>query len=671
VASVVARQQPAWRAAATVAARVARDRRDILVVVLLTAIAFALRVRGFGEGLGNDELLTLDNTQGRGLLGVLDVVANGPDDEPLEKNPPLFFVLAWAGTHLGDPLSWIRLPSLVLGTATVPLVFLLGRRTVGPAAALVGAGFIALSPFAVYYGIEARAYGTLLFLSALSVLVLLTALESARARWWVAYAAAVAAVLYTHYTGVAVIAAQGAWALWCWRARWRGLLAAYAGAAAAFAPWLPYVQSSPDHFGPMARLVRIDHWDAFLQWVAGSPEARLSRLPGTPALMLLGCALAVALVTRLLAARPRGPAAAPQAGHHARERVLVLVLALAGPVFSLLYGVVSDDLFLFPRNMSASLPFAALALGWALTRPPAPWTAATVVLAAAGIGLGAAQTLRKEAHRPDFPGVARLLDERAGPRDLVLLHGAGLDPFILGWTIARYFERPHPRDGADVREASLTRAFDRRRGKGRVFVVELETRTPVQPPSVAGWEAVGHQRLPGLRALTVVAYEELRPRGRALAGGRLLRAGRVPVRVAPGALRGVVDTSTASARAVTLTGWAATAQQRPVDQVLVFAGDRLAAAGVPTLRRPDVSSSAPDELGFELALPSELARRRRGPIRVVATAGDVAAPVPFGCHPGVPQVLGCSASPAGAARQEPAFPVCDHGSAWTSCGPAG
>jgi hypothetical protein len=204
-----------------------------------------------------------------------------------------------------------------------------------------------------------------------------------------------------------------------------------------------------------------------------------------------------------------------------------------------------------------------------------------------------------------------------------------------------YLERKHPRDGADTRETSVVRAFDRRRGRGRVFLVELESRGGVQPPAVPGWEAVDHRRLPGLRALTVVAYKELRPGGRALVRGRLLRPGRPPDPVVPGALRGLVDTSTSGPRAISVFGWATTARRRPVDRVLLFVGDRLAAAGVPTLRRPDVSSSAPGDLGFSMALPPDLVRRAREPVRVVATAGGVAAPIAFSCHHGAPQAVGC------------------------------
>ena len=51
-----------------------------------------------------------------------------------------------------------RLPSLLAGTATIPLVFLVGDRTVGRRAGLVAAALVALSPFMIYYSAEARGY---------------------------------------------------------------------------------------------------------------------------------------------------------------------------------------------------------------------------------------------------------------------------------------------------------------------------------------------------------------------------------------------------------------------------------------------------------------------------------------------------------------------------------
>ena len=422
------------------------------VLAALTVLAFGLRARGLREGLYIDEQLTLMDVSGRDLVGVLDIVANGPRGDPVEKNPPLFFVLAWLSVKVGEPTTSVRLPSLVFGTACVPLVFLIGRRTVGRAAGLVAAGLMALSPFAIYYGIEARGYALLMFLSALSTLLLLKAVELRRPAWWVGYALAVTGILYTHYLGVFVVAAQGAWTLWYQRACWRALVLSYVGAALAFAPWLPHIQPAPDHFGPIARFFGVGYGDALLQWMTGHPELSYRDVPGVPALLLLGSGVAIGLLARLIN-RPRRPPESSRA--LAPGGVLVLILAAASPIGALAYGVAGDDIFLFPRNLTASLPFAALALGWALTPRDRAVAVVTVGLAAAGLGIAAGKTLEDEHHRPDYPGVAKLLDERAGTDDLVFYHGGGIDPAVLDETVSRYFERHHLEAGADAQPVGL------------------------------------------------------------------------------------------------------------------------------------------------------------------------------------------------------------------------
>ena len=54
-----------------------------------------------------------------------------------EITPPLSFLLVWLRTRLGHSPELLRLPSLIAGTATIPIVYLVGVRTVGRMAALV------------------------------------------------------------------------------------------------------------------------------------------------------------------------------------------------------------------------------------------------------------------------------------------------------------------------------------------------------------------------------------------------------------------------------------------------------------------------------------------------------------------------------------------------------
>ena len=105
------------------------------------------------------------------------------------------------------------MPSLLAGVATVPLVYVLGRADGGRAAALAGTALFALSPFAIFYASEARAYALMTLLVVLSTLSLLRALETNDRRWWAAFTLLPAAAMYAHYTAVFVLAAQAGWAL--------------------------------------------------------------------------------------------------------------------------------------------------------------------------------------------------------------------------------------------------------------------------------------------------------------------------------------------------------------------------------------------------------------------------------------------------------------------------
>lgn len=208
-------------------------RVDWLVVGALTVVALVLRVLFLGDSLLDDELYMYRIVHHTSVGTMLNLIRH------TEKTPPLFFLAPWVTVKLGDPTEWMRVPSLISGTACVPLGYVLGTRTVGRKAGVVGAAFLTLAPFGIYYGHNARAYAGLAFFSALSTLCLLTAVETNRRRWWVMYGVAAAAVLYTHYTGVFVLVIQAVWACWAHRERLRALLVVNALVLVAYTPWIP------------------------------------------------------------------------------------------------------------------------------------------------------------------------------------------------------------------------------------------------------------------------------------------------------------------------------------------------------------------------------------------------------------------------------------------------
>ena len=269
----------------------------------ITLLGLALRVAGLGQSLYGDELYTYRALVDHGLGDALRSVYR------TEDTPPLFFVLAWAAAKAGDPTLWLRVPSLVLGTAAIPLTYLIGLRTVGRAGALIGAALLALAPFAVFYAGEARAYAALVFFVALSTLALLRVVEGGRRGWWLVLAGAVAAALMTHYTALFVVAAQAGWALWRAPALRRRLLVAHALAALPLV--LLLVSGTEASVGEVSALFPLTVDTVAGQTaraLAGLPFEPLRDVPGVPGAVLVAIAVIAVVAGALSPARPAAPA---------------------------------------------------------------------------------------------------------------------------------------------------------------------------------------------------------------------------------------------------------------------------------------------------------------------------------------------------------------------------
>src|SRR5918997_951487 len=204
------------------------------IVGALTLAGFALRVLLARQSLVADELATLWMVSGRSFG---DMVAAVHTDA--EITPPLSFAASWLTSRIAETPELLRAPSVLAGTATIPLVYAVGVRTVGRRAGQLAAALTALSPFMLHYSSEARGYALMMLFALSSTLALLIAVEDGRARWWTAYAAASLAAALSHYTCVFVLAAQLGWVLWAHPAARRPALLANAAGAAGFLPWLP------------------------------------------------------------------------------------------------------------------------------------------------------------------------------------------------------------------------------------------------------------------------------------------------------------------------------------------------------------------------------------------------------------------------------------------------
>lgn len=167
-------------------------------------------------------------------------------------HPPLFYVLLHLWMGLGEQLLTLRLLPVLIGTANIALLALLGRAIIQDwRVSLVAAAFMAVSPAQIFYCQQVRMYSLLVF--AVLVTTLLTLWAWRKGGWfrWGAASLGVAMGFYTHFYAPFSTLALNVWAaLVSWQqrhiawGRWAGLVAAQGGGLALFLPFLPQMQNN-------------------------------------------------------------------------------------------------------------------------------------------------------------------------------------------------------------------------------------------------------------------------------------------------------------------------------------------------------------------------------------------------------------------------------------------
>ena len=331
----------------------------------------------------------------------------------------------------------MRLPSLVAGTATIPLVYLLGVRTVGRAAGLVAAAVMALSPFMIYYSGEARAYALMIAFVTATALALLAAIRTGRTRWWVIYAVCSCAALYTHYTSVFPLFGLALWVLWKQRQALRACALANIGVLIGFAPWIPGFIA--DNNSPTTKLLSALQPFAFdpvtralEQWAVGYPYVPVSSVPGDLARALTAAGVLVALAAggvrlwRIL--RTARGSLATSLRLIPEGAALVAILALATPVGEAFFSAIGTNL-LGARNLNAGWPGLAVAIGGIVAAAGVPLSLGCAALVIGGYAIGAVKSLDSDVSRADYAGVARAIEQRWKPGDVVVDGASVVGPY--------------------------------------------------------------------------------------------------------------------------------------------------------------------------------------------------------------------------------------------------
>ena len=148
-----------------------------------------------------DQLSRLFQYQNQSCSEIADALAQQ------SSHPPLFFCLMhqWLGLIQQLPFADIslaiqlRLLPAILGIIAVFALYHLNQESFSPRAGLVGAGLMAVSPFAVYLSQEARQYSLGLILVTIALFALIKIIKQGGLIYWLLWGITNSLGIYTHY----------------------------------------------------------------------------------------------------------------------------------------------------------------------------------------------------------------------------------------------------------------------------------------------------------------------------------------------------------------------------------------------------------------------------------------------------------------------------------------
>jgi 4-amino-4-deoxy-L-arabinose transferase-like glycosyltransferase len=415
---------------------------SVVWVLALTFLAFVLRAWRLGyQPLWWDEGWTVYFA----TSGVGEMMAR----TAIDIHPPFYYLVLHFWTLLAGPGAVaVRLFSAVLGTLSVPLLFLVGRRLLGVKPALMAALTLAVAPFHVYYSQEARMYGLVTLLVLASTYLFLLLLEPGqdpRFGWvrWVLYVVVTSLAMYSQYYAAFVPLAQTLFVLFhVWRykgivGRWIG---AQAAVAVAYLPWLAYagpklvayvgeklVKEGDVPVGPWTYLQR--HFVAFSVGHLSQDRLMLSWLAvALVALALLGLAAALTVYRR------KEPD-----GWQGREAAVFALLWLLVPIslgylVNLRYPFTSPAIErLFLLAAPAFYLLIGVGLSWLWHRSRAAWVAPLLVALLSAAPLFDYYLTERYAGEDYRPLVAKV-EALSLPEDVVV----AVHPWQIGYFRAYY-----------------------------------------------------------------------------------------------------------------------------------------------------------------------------------------------------------------------------------------
>jgi mannosyltransferase len=390
------------------------------------------------------------------------------------ENGPLFYTLLHGWLIVAGTSDFaVRFASVIASVLTVPLLYALGSKLFGRGVGLAAAALLVADPYHLWYAQEAKMYAAVAFVAALSVWLLLLALDSTGWRPWLAWLAVLGAGFYLHFFVALLIAAEAIAVVGLWRG---GLLEAKRGAMLLLGLALLYV---PLGLWEIPALVG----GLTTGYAPYAPDALLSVLL---AKFSLGLQAPTVLATLLFAFLLVAGLTLPDSADKARSRIMLagwLVLPI------LLYLVVSLRVSLFlDRYLIVVLPAYVLLLGRGLVEVLRRSTIAASV-AVLGIALlWAPEIWSPPLLKQDFKRAAAYVSQHASPGDVVA--------FLPSWESA-YFDYYNPVpyrsvavppvDGLGLPAAIAVTSHSLEKSEGTLWLISVEPEYSDRQRQLQAW----------------------------------------------------------------------------------------------------------------------------------------------------------------------------------------
>jgi mannosyltransferase len=362
-----------------------------------------------------------------------------------DGSPPLYYFLLHLWMRVfGTSDGAIRALSGVFGLVSLPMAFLAGRRLAGRTVGWTALALVATSPFAVRYSTEARMYMMIVALSLAGFLAVDAVLRRPDPLRLAAVGVLSGLLALSHYWSLYLIAATVLLLGWIWRheggrdprapAAFRALVAVVAGTVVFLAPWARIMVFQLRHTGtPWSGRASFSAMVNSVSDFAGGASST-GRALGLLFFALAGLGLFGAAVDRVrvdldLRTRPLGRSMA--------------WLSFGTLGLGVLTGYLAHSAYT-ARYTAVGFAFFILLVAVGVTTLADARVRYLVVGAAVAFGL-ASSAPNLTTNRTQAAQIARALDARGGPGDVVVYCPDQLGPGTARLVTGRFVQITYPR----------------------------------------------------------------------------------------------------------------------------------------------------------------------------------------------------------------------------------